>query len=98
MADRIEAGNIYVNRNQIGAIVGSQPFGGEGLSGTGPKAGGPLYLDRFRSHPVVQTEPKAAPDEKPSVNPQRVNCGHMTSPKVTIHFWLITFDRNKLKA
>ncbi|MEO0881534.1 MAG: bifunctional proline dehydrogenase/L-glutamate gamma-semialdehyde dehydrogenase PutA [Pseudomonadota bacterium] len=43
----IRAGNIYVNRNQIGAVVGSQPFGGEGLSGTGPKAGGPLYLDRF---------------------------------------------------
>ena len=40
-------GNIYVNRNQIGAIVGSQPFGGEGLSGTGPKAGGPHYLKRF---------------------------------------------------
>ncbi|MGI9316645.1 MAG: bifunctional proline dehydrogenase/L-glutamate gamma-semialdehyde dehydrogenase PutA, partial [bacterium] len=41
-------GNLYVNRNQIGAIVGSQPFGGEGLSGTGPKAGGPHYLRRFR--------------------------------------------------
>lgn len=40
-------GNIYVNRNQIGAVVGSQPFGGEGLSGTGPKAGGPEYLARF---------------------------------------------------
>ena len=45
---RINAGNIYVNRNQIGAVVGSQPFGGEGLSGTGPKAGGPTYLQRFR--------------------------------------------------
>jgi RHH-type transcriptional regulator, proline utilization regulon repressor / proline dehydrogenase / delta 1-pyrroline-5-carboxylate dehydrogenase len=43
----IRAGNIYVNRNQIGAVVGSQPFGGEGLSGTGPKAGGPDYLARF---------------------------------------------------
>jgi len=41
------AGNIYVNRNTIGAIVGSQPFGGFGLSGTGPKAGGPDYLRRF---------------------------------------------------
>ncbi|MEM7214570.1 MAG: aldehyde dehydrogenase family protein, partial [Pseudomonadota bacterium] len=47
LVDNIEAGNIYVNRNQIGAIVGSQPFGGEGLSGTGPKAGGPNYLPRF---------------------------------------------------
>lgn len=52
ITESIEAGNIYVNRNQIGAIVGSQPFGGEGLSGTGPKAGGPLYLDRFRAHPA----------------------------------------------
>ena len=40
-------GNIYVNRSMIGAVVGVQPFGGEGLSGTGPKAGGPHYLPRF---------------------------------------------------
>ncbi|KAA8611012.1 bifunctional proline dehydrogenase/L-glutamate gamma-semialdehyde dehydrogenase PutA [Salipiger aestuarii] len=50
VTERVAAGNLYVNRNQIGAIVGSQPFGGEGLSGTGPKAGGPLYCDRFRMH------------------------------------------------
>lgn len=47
IARRIRVGNFYVNRNQIGAVVGSQPFGGEGLSGTGPKAGGPHYLARF---------------------------------------------------
>jgi RHH-type transcriptional regulator, proline utilization regulon repressor / proline dehydrogenase / delta 1-pyrroline-5-carboxylate dehydrogenase len=47
LAGQVHAGNIYVNRNQIGAVVGSQPFGGEGLSGTGPKAGGPHYLPRF---------------------------------------------------
>jgi RHH-type transcriptional regulator, proline utilization regulon repressor / proline dehydrogenase / delta 1-pyrroline-5-carboxylate dehydrogenase len=41
------AGNVYVNRNIVGAVVGVQPFGGEGLSGTGPKAGGPLYLLRL---------------------------------------------------
>ncbi|MBV9571263.1 MAG: bifunctional proline dehydrogenase/L-glutamate gamma-semialdehyde dehydrogenase PutA [Alphaproteobacteria bacterium] len=45
--DRVQVGNVYVNRNQIGAVVGVQPFGGEGLSGTGPKAGGPHYLLRF---------------------------------------------------
>ncbi len=45
--DMAQVGNIYVNRNQIGAVVGSQPFGGEGLSGTGPKAGGPNYLSRL---------------------------------------------------
>ena len=44
---RARVGNIYVNRNVVGAVVGVQPFGGEGLSGTGPKAGGPLYLYRF---------------------------------------------------
>jgi RHH-type proline utilization regulon transcriptional repressor/proline dehydrogenase/delta 1-pyrroline-5-carboxylate dehydrogenase len=48
---QIHVGNIYVNRNQIGAVVGSQPFGGEGLSGTGPKAGGPHYLARFTQMP-----------------------------------------------
>ncbi len=44
---RVPAGNIYINRNMIGAVVGVQPFGGHGLSGTGPKAGGPLYLNRL---------------------------------------------------
>ncbi|MEO0362542.1 MAG: aldehyde dehydrogenase family protein, partial [Pseudomonadota bacterium] len=48
VVDAAEVGNLYVNRNQIGAVVGAQPFGGEGLSGTGPKAGGPFYLRRFR--------------------------------------------------
>jgi RHH-type proline utilization regulon transcriptional repressor/proline dehydrogenase/delta 1-pyrroline-5-carboxylate dehydrogenase len=47
VTSRIHAGNLYVNRNMIGAVVGVQPFGGRGLSGTGPKAGGPLYLTRF---------------------------------------------------
>ena len=46
---RVRAGNVYVNRNTIGAVVGVQPFGGHGLSGTGPKAGGPLYLTRLLS-------------------------------------------------
>jgi RHH-type proline utilization regulon transcriptional repressor/proline dehydrogenase/delta 1-pyrroline-5-carboxylate dehydrogenase len=48
---RIRAGNIYVNRNMIGAVVGVQPFGGQGLSGTGPKAGGPLYVRRLSAAP-----------------------------------------------
>jgi RHH-type proline utilization regulon transcriptional repressor/proline dehydrogenase/delta 1-pyrroline-5-carboxylate dehydrogenase len=47
VVEKVHAGNVYVNRNQIGAVVGSQPFGGEGLSGTGPKAGGPHYVARF---------------------------------------------------
>ena len=44
---RVRVGNVYVNRNMIGAVVGVQPFGGMGLSGTGPKAGGPQYILRF---------------------------------------------------
>jgi RHH-type transcriptional regulator, proline utilization regulon repressor / proline dehydrogenase / delta 1-pyrroline-5-carboxylate dehydrogenase len=52
IVEGIRVGNTYVNRNQIGAVVGSQPFGGEGLSGTGPKAGGPHYLTRFTTAPV----------------------------------------------
>src|SRR5690606_21649801 len=47
VTERVHAGNMYVNRNVVGAVVGVQPFGGEGLSGTGPKAGGPLYLYRL---------------------------------------------------
>jgi RHH-type proline utilization regulon transcriptional repressor/proline dehydrogenase/delta 1-pyrroline-5-carboxylate dehydrogenase len=47
LVEQSYAGNIYVNRNMIGAVVGVQPFGGRGLSGTGPKAGGPHYLPRF---------------------------------------------------
>jgi RHH-type proline utilization regulon transcriptional repressor/proline dehydrogenase/delta 1-pyrroline-5-carboxylate dehydrogenase len=50
---RVEVGNVYINRNVIGAVVGVQPFGGRGLSGTGPKAGGPLYLGRLVQKPPV---------------------------------------------
>ena len=53
IAERVEAGNVYVNRNMIGAVVGVQPFGGCGLSGTGPKAGGPHYLHRFATERTV---------------------------------------------
>jgi len=60
LAEQAPAGNVYVNRNQIGAIVGSQPFGGMGLSGTGPKAGGPHYLLRFAEERVISTNIAAA--------------------------------------
>ncbi len=69
IVDRIQVGNIYVNRNQIGAIVGSQPFGGEGLSGTGPKAGGPHYVNRFR-----RTE---APSEHPAPEGEAVSASRV---------------------
>jgi RHH-type proline utilization regulon transcriptional repressor/proline dehydrogenase/delta 1-pyrroline-5-carboxylate dehydrogenase len=53
-------GNCYVNRNQIGAVVGVQPFGGEALSGTGPKAGGPHYLLRFANERTLTINTTAA--------------------------------------
>ena len=68
IADAIHAGNIYANRNQIGAIVGSQPFGGEGLSGTGPKAGGPNYLRRF----VKTDAPCHSADRVKAADPARI--------------------------
>lgn len=60
IAVRLPHGNVYVNRNMIGAVVGSQPFGGGGLSGTGPKAGGPNYLHRFALEQVVTVNTAAS--------------------------------------
>ena len=63
-AERVQAranvGNLYVNRSMIGAVVGVQPFGGEGLSGTGPKAGGPHYLFRFVNERTVSIDTTSA--------------------------------------
>jgi RHH-type proline utilization regulon transcriptional repressor/proline dehydrogenase/delta 1-pyrroline-5-carboxylate dehydrogenase len=80
--ERLAAGNIYVNRNIIGAVVGVQPFGGHGLSGTGPKAGGPLYLKRLLS---------AAPADWPDL-------GQTTAPPTALRFcaWLASHGREKL--
>jgi RHH-type proline utilization regulon transcriptional repressor/proline dehydrogenase/delta 1-pyrroline-5-carboxylate dehydrogenase len=60
ISQRARVGNIYVNRNQIGAVVGVQPFGGQGLSGTGPKAGGPHYLARFGTEKTLTINTTAA--------------------------------------
>jgi len=60
VADRLSTGNVYVNRNMIGAVVGVQPFGGHGLSGTGPKAGGPHYLARFATEQTITINTSAA--------------------------------------
>jgi RHH-type proline utilization regulon transcriptional repressor/proline dehydrogenase/delta 1-pyrroline-5-carboxylate dehydrogenase len=60
IAARLQNGNVYVNRNMIGAVVGTQPFGGAGSSGTGPKAGGPNYLRRFAVEQVVTVNTAAA--------------------------------------
>jgi len=60
IAKHVRVGNCYVNRNQIGAVVGVQPFGGEGLSGTGPKAGGPHYLAKFATERTLTVNTTAA--------------------------------------
>jgi len=60
IADQARVGNVYVNRNMVGAVVGVQPFGGEGLSGTGPKAGGPHYLYRFCAEQTLTVNTAAA--------------------------------------
>ena len=60
IVSRARVGNVYVNRNQIGAVVGVQPFGGRGLSGTGPKAGGPHYMPRFATEKTVTIDTTAA--------------------------------------
>ncbi|MBL8561818.1 MAG: aldehyde dehydrogenase family protein, partial [Gemmobacter sp.] len=67
VVETIRVGNAYVNRNQIGAVVGSQPFGGEGLSGTGPKAGGPEYLIRFTAAPAPVAHGPAGQAQEASV-------------------------------
>ena len=60
LARQAHVGNVYINRNIIGAVVGVQPFGGEGLSGTGPKAGGPFYLPRFLGEQTITINTVAA--------------------------------------
>ena len=72
VCEALSVGNIYVNRNQIGAVVGSQPFGGEGLSGTGPKAGGPEYLARFAANPARPEPDTALTPATAPANPDQI--------------------------
>ena len=67
LPDQLKVGNIYVNRDQIGAVVGSQPFGGQNLSGTGPKAGGPNYLDKFYLPEKATIDSQAKIDDQAEV-------------------------------
>ncbi len=80
--NRAKVGNTYVNRNQIGAIVGVQPFGGQGLSGTGPKAGGPHYLHRFATETPANGADDTAPadgagDFQGDIGAIRLDRGHL---------------------
>ncbi|WP_131194460.1 trifunctional transcriptional regulator/proline dehydrogenase/L-glutamate gamma-semialdehyde dehydrogenase [Lichenihabitans psoromatis] len=79
VTDRIGAGNLYINRNLIGAVVGVQPFGGNGLSGTGPKAGGPLYMRRLLA------DVPAAPPIAPKTG--------AANPALPLHAWLVQTGR-----
>ncbi len=72
VSGRLAAGNIYINRNIIGAVVGAQPFGGHGLSGTGPKAGGPLYLKRLMAASPANWPPLPAGAPRPPPKRLRV--------------------------
>ena len=78
---KLNIGNIYVNRNQIGAVVGSQPFGGEGLSGTGPKAGGPNYLRRFITEKIYRG---IKPDQSEPLTKEKIQSS-LTKLAPTIH-------------
>ena len=79
--ERLRVGNTYVNRNQIGAVVGVQPFGGQGLSGTGPKAGGPHYLPRFSSVTAEGGSAAAAIDFAPAPKGGPVKAAQRTGPE-----------------
>lgn len=96
---RLNVGNIYINRNQIGAIVGAQPFGGEALSGTGPKAGGPNYVARFTKVPttfqsVEPTQPEPTPGVQTRLN---VASENTSRPKRFIDLPGPTGESNRLE-
>ena len=74
LAARSRAGNVYVNRNMIGAVVGVQPFGGRGLSGTGPKAGGPMYLTRLVKDKVATADVALSPEVKAALDAEVAKC------------------------
>ena len=74
LAARSRAGNVYVNRNMIGAVVGVQPFGGRGLSGTGPKAGGPLYLTRLVKEKIATKDVEITADVLTALNDDIRDC------------------------
>ncbi len=90
------AGNVYVNRNMVGAVVGVQPFGGEGLSGTGPKAGGPLYLYRLLSQRPDDVLQRALP--QPGKGTQTAASGHEASAFAQLQRWAAHAGQPRLQA
>ncbi len=98
IVEHLRMGNTYVNRNQIGAVVGSQPFGGEGLSGTGPKAGGPHYLPRFTTTahaiPVPDASTTTAAQTKAALNAAKAT----PAPDHTLNLPGPTGESNRLTS
>ena len=87
VVDRAHAGNVYVNRNMVGAVVGVQPFGGEGLSGTGPKAGGPLYLLRLLSQRPADALARTFADADRATPPEDAVRERLLAPLATLQQW-----------
>ena len=87
VVNRAHAGNVYVNRNMVGAVVGVQPFGGEGLSGTGPKAGGPLYLLRLLSQRPSDALARAFADADRLAPPEDSQRERLLAPLATLQQW-----------
>jgi len=84
---RAHAGNVYANRNTVGAVVGVQPFGGEGLSGTGPKAGGPLYLLRLLSQRPADALARTFADADRATPPEDAVRERLLAPLATLQQW-----------
>ncbi|MFY3384969.1 trifunctional transcriptional regulator/proline dehydrogenase/L-glutamate gamma-semialdehyde dehydrogenase [Paracidovorax sp. MALMAid1276] len=87
VVNRAHAGNVYVNRNMVGAVVGVQPFGGEGLSGTGPKAGGPLYLLRLLSQRPADALARTFAQADRASSPDAERRERQLAPLATLQQW-----------
>lgn len=98
VCETIHAGNIYINRNQIGAIVGSQPFGGEGLSGTGPKAGGPHYMARFAGNHRSQDGSNWPASITAQTMQSLIDSGAAAAPEQTLSLPGPTGESNRLTS
>jgi RHH-type proline utilization regulon transcriptional repressor/proline dehydrogenase/delta 1-pyrroline-5-carboxylate dehydrogenase len=100
VVEQARAGNLYVNRNMVGAVVGVQPFGGEGLSGTGPKAGGPLYLLRLLRQRPDDAAAQALRASGPEAAPWRGARGEAVAaaPLHALRDWALASGRTSLAA
>lgn len=95
--DSVNAGNMYVNRNIVGAVVGVQPFGGEGLSGTGPKAGGPLYLYRLLSTRPADAVQKSFAQRDGVTTPDTRLRDNLIKPLMALKAWAASQQQAELE-